>query len=99
MWHRLGCNRCLCGVLTYSGLVLTFADIVIELASGSLVLTILLIALASLVLGMGVPVTAAYLITAVLAVPPLMEMGVVLIAGLGGAGWFASSLPGTPNCF
>jgi TRAP transporter 4TM/12TM fusion protein len=53
------------GVLTYSGLVLTFADIVIELASGAvfagidfrLVATILLIALASLILGMGVPVT------------------------------------------
>ena len=47
------------GVLTFSGLVLTFADIVIELANGKLWLTILLIALASLVLGMGVPVTAA----------------------------------------
>jgi len=46
------------GVLTYSGLVLTFADIVIELADGKLWLTILLIALASLILGMGVPVTA-----------------------------------------
>ncbi len=64
------------GVLTYSGLVLTFADIVIELAGGSLVLTILLIALASLVLGMGVPVTAAYLITAVVAVPALIHLGV-----------------------
>ena len=64
------------GVLTYSGLVLTFADIVIELAGGSLVMTILLIALASLVLGMGVPVTAAYLITAVVAVPALTHLGV-----------------------
>jgi len=64
------------GVLTYSGLVLTFADIVIELAEGSLPLTILLIALASLVLGMGVPVTAAYLITAVVAVPALTHLGV-----------------------
>jgi TRAP transporter 4TM/12TM fusion protein len=64
------------GVLTYSGLVLTFADIVIELAGGSLVLTILFIALASLVLGMGVPVTAAYLITAVVAVPALIHLGV-----------------------
>ena len=64
------------GVLTFSGLVLTFADIVIELAEGSLVLTILLIALASLVLGMGVPVTAAYLITAVVAVPALIHLGV-----------------------
>ncbi len=68
------------GVLTYSGLVLTFADIVIELADGGLFLTILLIALASLVLGMGVPVTAAYLITAVVAVPALEEIGVNLIA-------------------
>lgn len=68
------------GVLTFSGLVLTFADIMIELAGGSLVLTILLIALASLVLGMGVPVTAAYLITAVVAVPALTCLGVNQIA-------------------
>ncbi len=68
------------GVLTFSGLVLTFADIVIELAGGSLVLTILLIALASLVLGMGVPVTAAYLITAVVAVPALIHLGVNEVA-------------------
>ncbi|WP_456413662.1 TRAP transporter permease [Thiolapillus sp.] len=68
------------GVLTFSGLVLTFADIVIELAGGSLALTILFIALASLVLGMGVPVTAAYLITAVVAVPALTHLGVNVIA-------------------
>jgi len=76
------------GVLTYSGLVLTFADIVIELASGAvffgidfrLVATIFLIALASLVLGMGVPVTAAYLVTAVVAVPALIHLGVNEIA-------------------
>jgi len=68
------------GVLTYSGLVLTFADIVIELANGKLFLTILLIAAASLVLGMGVPVTAAYLITAVVAVPALTHLGVNQLA-------------------
>jgi len=68
------------GVLTYSGLVLTFADIVIELADGKLWLTILLIAFASLILGMGVPVTAAYLITAVVAVPALTALGVNLLA-------------------
>jgi TRAP-type uncharacterized transport system fused permease subunit len=68
------------GVLTFSGLVLTFADIMIEMAGGSLLLTILLVALASLVLGMGVPVTAAYLITAVVAVPALTHLGVNEIA-------------------
>ena len=67
-------------VLTFSGLILTFANIVIQLADGSLFLTILFIALASLVLGMGVPVTAAYLITAVIAVPALTHLGVNLIA-------------------
>jgi len=67
-------------MLTFSGLILTFASIVIELAGGSLVLTIILIALASLVLGMGVPVTAAYLITAVVAVPALTHLGVNPIA-------------------
>ncbi len=76
----LGVIGIIIGVLTFSGLVLTFADIVIELAHGSLVLTILLIALASLVLGMGVPVTAAYLITAVVAVPALTHLGVNEIA-------------------
>ena len=68
------------GVLTYSGLMLTFADIIINLAAGRLWLTIFLIALASLVLGMGVPVTAAYLITAVVAVPALIHLGVNEIA-------------------
>lgn len=68
------------GVLTFSGMILTFADIVIELADGSLVLTILFIALASLIMGMGVPVTAAYLITAVVAVPALTHLGVNLLA-------------------
>jgi len=68
------------GVLTYSGLMLTIADIVIELAAGRLFLTILLVALVSLVLGMGVPVTAAYLITAVVAVPTLTHLGVNEVA-------------------
>ncbi len=68
------------GVLTYSGLILTFADIVIELADGKLYLTILFVALASLILGMGVPVTAAYLITAVVAVPALTHLDVNLVA-------------------
>ena len=68
------------GVLTFSGLMLDIADIMIDLADGSLVLTIFFIALASLIMGMGVPVTAAYLITAVVAVPPLTHLGVNEIA-------------------
>ena len=86
-------------VLTFSGLILTFADIVIQLAGGKLFLTILLIALASLILGMGVPVTAAYLITAVVAVPALTHLGVnevashmIVLLVVSGLEYYASGL-------
>ena len=68
------------GSIALTGIGLKFSDIIISLAGGNLIIGILLVALASLVLGMGVPVTAAYLITAVLAVPALGEMGVMIIA-------------------
>jgi len=62
------------GTIALTGIGLKFSQIIIELSSGWLPLAIILIGLASLVLGMGVPVTAAYLITAVLAVGALSEM-------------------------
>lgn len=62
------------GTIALSGIGLKFSDIIISLSKGSLPIAILLIGLASLILGMGVPVTASYLITAVLAVPALTEI-------------------------
>ena len=84
------------GTISLTGIGLKFSDIIISAADGNLLLAILLIALASLVLGMGVPVTAAYLIVAVLAVPPLMEMGVVLIAAHMIVYWFSQDSNITP---
>lgn len=68
------------GTISLTGMGLKFSDLIISMAGGSLILALLLIALASLVLGMGVPVTASYLIVAVLAVPALGELGVAVIA-------------------
>ncbi|HRQ48497.1 MAG TPA: TRAP transporter fused permease subunit, partial [Rhodocyclaceae bacterium] len=68
------------GVISLTGMGLKFSDVVISMAGNSLLLALLLIAIASLVLGMGVPVTASYLIVAVLAVPALGEYGVSIIA-------------------
>ena len=62
------------GTIALTGIGLKFSDIIINLSQGILPLTIILIGMASLVLGMGVPVTAAYLITAVLAVGAVSEM-------------------------
>jgi TRAP-type uncharacterized transport system fused permease subunit len=53
---------------------------VLTLAGQNLPLALLLIAMASFVLGMGMPITAAYLVVAVVAVPVLSEMGVPLLA-------------------
>ncbi|MBN2965491.1 TRAP transporter permease [Sulfurospirillum sp. T05] len=68
------------GVISLTGMGLKFSDLVISMAGDSLLIALILVAIASLVLGMGVPVTAAYLIVAVLAVPALAEFGVAVIA-------------------
>ena len=92
----LGVIGIIVGPISLTGLGLKFSDIIISLAGGNLLAAILLVGLASLVLGMGVPVTAAYLITAVLAVPPLMEMGVVLISAHMIVYWFSQDSNITP---
>ncbi len=92
----LGVIGIIVGTISLTGIGLKFSDIIISLAGGNLLPAILLVALASLVLGMGVPVTAAYLITAVLAVPPLTEMGVVLIAAHMIVYWFSQDSNITP---
>ncbi len=68
------------GVISLTGMGLKFSDLVISAAGDNLLVALVLIGLASLVLGMGVPVTASYLIVAVLAVPALGAMGVSIIA-------------------
>ncbi len=84
------------GSIALTGIGLKFSDIIISLASGNLVIAIVLVGLASLVLGMGVPVTAAYLITAVLAVPALGEMGVMIVAAHQIVYWFSQDSNITP---
>jgi TRAP transporter 4TM/12TM fusion protein len=92
----LGVIGIIVGTISLTGIGLKFSDIIISLANCNLLLAMGLVAIASLVLGMGVPVTAAYLITAVLAVPPLMEMGVVLIAAHMIVYWFSQDSNITP---
>ncbi len=70
------------GVIDLTGLGRIFPDLVGSVAGDSRVIAILFLAGASLVLGMGIPVTAAYLITSEIAVPTLTapEMGIPLVA-------------------
>jgi TRAP transporter 4TM/12TM fusion protein len=60
--------------VTTSGVANTFALMIAQWSQGSLLFALLLIALASLVLGMGLPVTAAYIVLAILSAPALAGM-------------------------
>ena len=64
------------GVITLTGLGLKFSDIAIQAAGGSIVITALYTALIVWVVGLAVPVTASYIICAVVAAPALMKLGV-----------------------
>ncbi|WP_174731322.1 TRAP transporter permease [Mesobacillus harenae] len=68
------------GAVSLTGLGLNFSRFVIDLAGGQLFLLLILIALASIILGMGMPTVSAYVILAVLGVPALVDAGVNLIA-------------------
>ncbi|MGM0899745.1 MAG: TRAP transporter permease [Bacillota bacterium] len=68
------------GAVSLTGLGLNFSRFVIDLAGGQLFPLLLLIAVASIVLGMGMPTVSAYVILSVLGVPALVDAGVNLIA-------------------
>ncbi|MEJ7667879.1 MAG: TRAP transporter fused permease subunit [Casimicrobiaceae bacterium] len=64
------------GVVTLTGLGFKFSTIVIDYAGGSLLLTAIFTALVVWIVGLAVPVTASYIICAVIAAPALMTLGV-----------------------
>ena len=68
------------GTIATTGMSITFSQLLIDWSGGNLFLALISIALASLVLGMGLPVTAAYIMLAVIAAPALENMGVSLIS-------------------
>ena len=64
------------GVVTLTGLGLKFSSIVIDYAEGSLLLTAIFTSLVVWIVGLAVPVTASYIICAVIAAPALIKLGV-----------------------
>ena len=64
------------GVVTLTGLGLKFSSIVIDYAGNSLLLTAIFTALVVWIVGLAVPVTASYIICAVIAAPAMIKLGV-----------------------
>lgn len=67
------------GVVGQTGLGLQFTEFVVSLSGGQLWLALILITVAALILGMGLPVTAAYIVLSVMAAPALEGMGLELV--------------------
>ena len=84
------------GMVTLTGMGLKFSALVIDLSFGIKALAILLIGAASLVLGMGLPVTASYIVLATLAGPALLDMGVPLLVAHMIVFWYSQDANVTP---
>ncbi|MDU2183115.1 MAG: TRAP transporter fused permease subunit, partial [Negativicoccus succinicivorans] len=68
------------GVVTKTGIGLKMASALIDLSGGVFLAVLFFTMLTSLVLGMGVPTTANYVITSTIAAPALVQLGVPVLA-------------------
>ncbi len=64
------------GVVTQTGLGLKFSSLVIQAAGGQLLLALIFVMVTSLILGMGLTTSAAYILTVILGGPVLTKLGV-----------------------
>jgi TRAP transporter 4TM/12TM fusion protein len=68
------------GVASLTGIGLRMSELIVTLSHGSLLAALGLTAVGSIVLGMGLPTTAAYVVLAALGAPALVQLGVPLLA-------------------
>ena len=64
------------GITNLTGLGLVLGDNIVSLAGGSVLITTFLTMIVCVILGMGLPTTACYIVTATIAAPALMKLGV-----------------------
>ncbi|GLR65150.1 TRAP transporter permease [Marinospirillum insulare] len=84
-------------VVGLTGLGLKFSSMMIAFSGGSLILAVLLVALASLILGLGLPVTASYIVLIVLVGPALtVEFGMPLLVAHLLVFWYSQDSNVTP---
>lgn len=84
------------GVVGQTGIGLQFTQFLIAMSGGYLWSALALIALAAVILGMGLPVTAAYIVLSIMAVPALMDFGVTLLAAHMIVFWLSQTSNVTP---
>ena len=84
------------GVVTMTGVGIKFSSLILEISHGILPITILLVAVGGYIIGMGVTITATYILLSVLAAPTLMDFGIPLLAAHLIVFWFCETGGVTP---
>ena len=74
------CSGIVIGVIALSGIGIDFTSFIIDLAQDTLLLALILTAIAGIILGMGLPTTPAYIVQVALLVPAIIKLGVDLPA-------------------
>ncbi|MBM4338743.1 MAG: TRAP transporter fused permease subunit [Deltaproteobacteria bacterium] len=68
------------GVTVQSGLAMKFSSMLMDITGGNILLTYFMVIVGCIILGMGLPTVAAYMIGAILFVPPLIDFGLTPLA-------------------
>ena len=84
------------GVVNLTGTGLRFSSLVVSLSHGIPLLALGLVAITSLLLGMGLPVTASYIVLVILAGPGLMDLGIPLLSAHMIVFWYSQDANVTP---
>ncbi|MBM4307187.1 MAG: TRAP transporter permease [Deltaproteobacteria bacterium] len=74
------CAGIVVGVINLTGLGLKFTSLILFIAGDSLAPALIFTMIAGIILGMGLPTTAAYIVQAALLIPALIKLGVPVIA-------------------
>jgi len=74
------CAGIVIGIVSMTGIGIKFTSIVFQLSGGNLLLMLLLVMVACIIMGMGLPSTASYIIAATVGVPSLIAAGIPELA-------------------
>jgi len=90
------CAAVIMGVITLTGLIMKVTSIILVVSGGAVLFALFLLALISLVIGMGMPVTLSYILISTLGAPALTQLGVSLLAAHLALFWFSQTSTITP---
>jgi len=74
------CAGIIVGVISLTGIGAKFSSLMLSVAGQNVFIALVMTMVASLILGCGLPTTAAYMVLATLAVPALIKLGVPLLS-------------------